>query len=393
MSYKLLRERKILVVENMVVVLLWGLAFMAPVLFTNDYNRNWTTIYVTWIESCVIGVVFLINKFFLKNKLFFKKKYFKYSLSLALLFICLAVFLFYYDGVNIVTSYFNIELGETTLFNSPPPLEGSIPHPLRGDVIPPPQIRQVTSPPPTNMILHPSLVVFIISVIVLALDMGLSIAVKWIISEQREAEIKKERVSAQLFNLQSQVSPHFFMNTLNNIHALVDIDAVRAKQTIIQLSGLMDYLLYKSSNRELISLQKEIGFIDNYISLMRLRYPKRVVIDFTYNTQIPNIEIPPLLFINFIENAFKYGVDYTKESFIDIHFDFDSENITMVVLNTNHSESVKSERHGLGISNSIKRLKLLYGDKYSLKIKDEQGIYSTTLTINNYYDKLHNTRR
>lgn len=243
-------------------------------------------------------------------------------------------------------------------------------------ILPPP-----TSNPPINTIIPPAVTVMILSAITIALDIGISISTKWIISEQKQAEIKKERISAQLSNLQSQVSPHFFMNTLNNIHALVEIDPQRAQKTIIELSGLMDYLLYDSSNKETVPIQHEMEFIKSYVNLMRLRYPGRVMIDFTHDTDIPSCKIPPLLFLNFIENTFKYGVDYTQESFIKINFRFSDEHIEMETINSNHSASVKTKRHGLGISNSRKRLKLLYNDKFKLEISDKKEVYCVNLKI------------
>lgn len=105
------------------------------------------------------------------------------------------------------------------------------------------------------------------------------------------------------------------MNTLNNIHALVDMDAGKAKRTIVELSKLMRYVLYEASNRTIL-LSREIQFLDNYIALMKLRYTGRVRIECCMPDEVPEVQIPPLLFISFVENAFKHGVSYQEESFI-----------------------------------------------------------------------------
>lgn len=97
------------------------------------------------------------------------------------------------------------------------------------------------------------------------------------------------------------------MNTLNNIHALVDMDAGKAKRTIVELSKLMRYVLYEASNRTIL-LSREIQFLDNYIALMKLRYTGRVRIECCMPDEVPEVQIPPLLFISFVENAFKHGV-------------------------------------------------------------------------------------
>ncbi len=233
----------------------------------------------------------------------------------------------------------------------------------------------------TPSVIPPMISVLVASVVVIVLDLGLRIAITWIISEQKQVEINRERVMTQLQNLQSQVSPHFFMNTLNNIHALVDIEPSRAKQTIIELSDVMSYLLYDCSNRESVSLQRELDFIRSYVHLMRLRFSTQVTVNYSYDFNVPAVNIPPLLFLNFIENAFKYGVDLDRESIIRIRFNFTETTIEMMTINDNYSSAVHGKRSGLGIANSRKRLDLLYGDDYTLCISDKDEIYYVTLKI------------
>ncbi len=324
-----------------------------------------------WIEFGVVFSVFLAHRFVLVPQLFSTKKYIKYIVAVAVLItgVCLFILL---DGVNETLSLWGdsvVDHLRPSVGDTPPPRMNMLP------LNTPPRI----SP---QSIIPPGVSVVIFSMVVIALDLGLDIAAKWIISEHKQAEMSKERVSTQLTNLQNQISPHFFMNTLNNIHALVEIDPKRAQRTIIELSELMDYLLYESSNLDNISLHRELEFTRNYINLMRLRYPKRVLIEFSHEDPIPSIKIPPLLFLNFIENTFKYGVDYSKDSFIKICFIFDPTYIEMTTINSNHSAIVKSEkRHGLGIDNGRKRLKLLYGSRYSLNIDNRDDIFCVTLRI------------
>ncbi|MFR9503262.1 MAG: histidine kinase [Rikenellaceae bacterium] len=368
------QERKILKIEYTAIILLWIFVIISPLLFMDDFNQNWRAVHIMWAECSVVGFAFLVNRFYLMPRLFFEKRYAEYVVALALLFFILSVFILYFDGVNLILSLFG-EGSPQPMFDNPR-FHDAPPHGMpHGGGMPP----AVT--PPSVSVIPPAVIVLILSAIVIALDMGLSIAIKWIISEQKQAEIKRERVVAQLSNLQSQVSPHFFMNTLNNIHALVDIDPVRAKQTIIELSALMDYLLYESSNQEKVSLQRELEFIGSYISLMRLRFPTHVKIYFLYDDKIPQVRIPPLLFLNFIENAFKYGVDYEQDSFIKIAFNFNDDIVEMTTINSNYAANVKSGRHGLGISNSRKRLELLYGERFTLDISEKDQIFYVNLKI------------
>ncbi len=358
------RGQKIAMIEFTVIILLWTLVVISPLLFMNEYSQNWRAVHVMWVECAVIGCIFLINRFLLMPRLFFTKRYTHYIASLALLLILLGVFIIHFDGINKILSFF---------------VEGNSNHSASSQIrdIQPHRMR-----PPRNVpIIPPMFGVLIISAIVIALDMGLNIAIKWVLSEQKRADIDRENSKAQLSNLQSQISPHFFMNTLNNIHALVDIDPARAKQTIIELSSLMDYLLYNTYNQELVPLQKEINFIESYINLMRIRFSEQVEIGISYNKSVPMVKTTPFLFLNFIENSFKYGIDSELESFVKIAFDFSDDTIEMVAINSNHSQSAKGVRRGVGIANSRKRLELLYGNQYSLDINENEKTYSVTLKI------------
>ncbi len=374
----MINEQKILATEFTAIILLWTLVVVSPLLFMDDLNQNWRAVHVMWAECMVVGFAFLVNRFVLMPRLFFEKQYALYAISLSIIFLLLGVFVLHFDGVNILIQLFGESPTERL---DMPPMEGMPPH----DMIPPqrphPMGMQRVATPPNITVIPPMISVLTLSALVIALDIGLSITVKWLIAEQRQTHNDKERVAAQLSNLQSQVSPHFFMNTLNNIHALVDIDSERAKQTIIELSGLMNYLLYESSSHSKVSLSREIDFINSYINLMRLRFPELVKIDFICDENVPSVKIPPLLFLNFIENAFKYGVDYEQESFIKIKFEFSNTSIAMIALNSNHADSVKSHRHGLGISNCRGRLELLYDDRYTLDISDKEKIFYVNLKI------------
>ncbi len=372
----MVNERKILTIEYTAIILLWTLVIVAPLLFMDDYNTNWMAVHVMWVECGVVGVAFLVNRFLLMPHLFFAKRYYQYIIGLAILFIVLAIFVLHFDGINVIIAL----LQETSEESVLPLMGGDIGVGAPPHGMPPHRMHPMVRPPSATLI-PPMVSVMVLAAIVIALDIGMSIGVKWVIAEQKQGEIKRERIMAQLANLQSQVSPHFFMNTLNNIHALVDIDSKRAKQTIIELSNLMDYLLYESSNKELVSLQRELEFIANYINLMRLRFSEKVRIQFFHDEIVPKVKIPPLLFLNFIENAFKYGVDYEHDSFVDISFNLSETSVVMIAQNSNHSKSVKRVRHGLGISNSRKRLDLLYRGRHTLKIEDDEKIYKVTLKI------------
>ena len=184
---------------------------------------------------------------------------------------------------------------------------------------------------------------------------------------------------AQYLALQNQINPHFFMNTLNNIHALVDMDAGKAKRTIVELSKLMRYVLYEASNRTIL-LSREIQFLDNYIALMKLRYTGRVRIECCMPDEVPEVQIPPLLFISFVENAFKHGVSYQEESFIWVFMSVEDGRLAFRCSNSNHGRSVE-QHHGIGLENIRKRLRLLFGQDYTLSINERDDSFNVLLII------------
>ncbi len=154
------------------------------------------------------------------------------------------------------------------------------------------------------------------------------------------------------------------MNTLNNIHALVDIDPGRAQSSIILLSRMMRYVVYESESTS-IPLQKEVEFLSNYITLMRLRFTSRVHLTVDMQPKMQG-EVPPLLFIMFVENAFKHGVSYQRDTHIHILMEQVGERIHFFCENPK-IDSLEDD--------------LIYGDCYTLRIDDDPNRYTVDLTV------------
>lgn len=169
------------------------------------------------------------------------------------------------------------------------------------------------------------------------------------------------------------------MNTLNNIHALVDIDTEKAKQTIVELSRLMRYVLYESNNR-LILLSKEVQFLNHYIELMRIRYTDKVRIDVSFPTDTGEIQVPPLLFVSFVENAFKHGVSYQSPSFVSVSLQIEGDEIIFCCANSNYNMT-EDQHHGIGLDNIRKRLRLLFGNRYELSIDEKPDCFNVQLSV------------
>ncbi len=170
------------------------------------------------------------------------------------------------------------------------------------------------------------------------------------------------------------------MNTLNNIHALIDIDADGAKDAVIELSKMMRYVLYDSGQRS-ISLEQDMQFMENYIQLMRIRYAEELDIRIDYPArEAAGISIPPLLLIVFVENAFKHGVSGSRASFIHIRVTLADKLVCCTIVNSKRPRS-GAHAPGIGLKNVRKRLDLIYGGRYALDLTDAADTYTVQLTI------------
>ena len=251
----------------------------------------------------------------------------------------------------------------------------------KGD--PPIQKTMLDPPPPHGWERPPidkhDLSVFLIAIMMIGANLG---AKSYFHNEENKkhlAKLKEQSLKQQLDYLRYQINPHFIMNTLNNIHALVDIDPEQAKDSIVDLSRMMRYLLYES-DKQCVSLHVAIPFLKKYVSLMKLRYSDQVIV----NLDVPDVKpdevvIAPLLFIPFVENAFKHGVAYDKPSVIDI--DIKKKGKRLLFHCHNSKNNVKHEFGGVGLNNTTKRLELIYGNDYTLDIKDTETDYDVLLNL------------
>ncbi|PLX14670.1 MAG: hypothetical protein C0598_00710 [Marinilabiliales bacterium] len=353
--------------EILIITFVWVLLITAPVFFRQgtDFNMNQM---INIIKTLIpLFIIFVINRFLLVPKLLFEKKNTAYILSVLGLVAIMSLGIFFIDFDRRQRQKERNMIEE---FNRPP-------RPNRMEAFPPP----ANSKPPIEERgpMPAFLNLIILSFLLVGFDTGLMTTFRLNKSEQQRAKLEIENAETQLAFLKSQISPHFFMNTLNNIHSLIDIDGEEAKASIIQLSKLMRHLLYESENKT-ISLKKEIEFIRNYVDLMMLRFSNKVDIKLYIPDELPNKEIAPLLFISYIENAFKHGISYKEASFVKISFYFNDDKLIFETENSNFNLNETGEK-GIGISNSKQRLDLLYGNNYNLTVIENKEIYKLHLSI------------
>lgn len=219
-------------------------------------------------------------------------------------------------------------------------------------------------------------------ILIFGFSTGMSILQKLRRDVQKQEKLDKVNAENELAFLKNQINPHFFFNSLNNIYALIDIDGVQAQKTIETLSGLMRYLIYESDSKT-VPLKKEFDFSRNYIELMRQRLTSKVKLTVDIEENIPNVEVPPLLFIVFIENAFKHGVSYRGNSFIDIKMLINHNNVVFQCKNSipASNDSQANQVGGLGITNIKKRLEILYGNQAQLTLNNSENDFAVELII------------
>ena len=370
--------------ETIIYLALWLLMFMAPVLslgirtaYSDDISFDWNEVMMVWREYIPFFMVFLIHNHLLAPILVYRQRKWAY-VGMCIVIVCI----FQVYQCNHRPNFkdhrrFRHEMMEQRRQLEPRDEPGDYrPHRIprfedRPD-------RHRGERPPLFMGQHD-----IIAIVILLLMMGMNIGIKLYFKQRgdrkRLEQLEKENLEQQLEYLKYQINPHFLMNTLNNIHALVDIDPEKSKQTILELSKMMRFVLYEG-NKQVVPLDREIAFLQNYIQLMKLRYTDKVKITVDVPKSLPNKEVPPLMFITFVENAFKHGVSYRQASFIDIAISIGEDKLVFDCRNSRIPK--EDDKHGgVGLANVKKRLELIYGNRYTLDIKDEQDTYTVKLSL------------
>jgi len=211
-----------------------------------------------------------------------------------------------------------------------------------------------------------------ISALVLGISTSITAIQKWQKDKQEREELEKDKVTSELSFLKAQINPHFFFNTLNNIYALTVVDADVAGKAIHQLSRMMRYLLYDTQSSQTM-LSQEIAFVKDYISLMQLRLTDAVHVSIDTPSNLKDLPMAPMMFLPFVENAFKHGVSATQESHIDIIIWQKDDVLDVTVKNSIMKDNSVSldTNSGIGLVNTRRRLDLLYPGKYKLDITEQ----------------------
>jgi two-component system LytT family sensor kinase len=240
---------------------------------------------------------------------------------------------------------------------------------------PPARLRNLRPP-----ILSPgSIAIFLL---VFIFSTGIKVINQWLQTERRNKEIEHEKLQTELSFLKAQINPHFLFNTLNNIYSMAADRSENTAAAVMKLSSIMRYVLNEAKN-DLVPLEKEIEFTTHYIELQKIRITDKTTVDFIVEGDAFGKQISPLLFLPFIENAFKYGVSTRAYSPILILLKIEESMVQLEVKNDKHSgSSIKSANNtGIGINNTRRRLDLMYHNRYVLETSSSETNFFVNLKI------------
>ena len=362
-------------------IIVWMLIFFFPILLSGDKSLsdiNWPE-YIRHIKMPLMFlIVFYANYCFLVPHFLLKKRNKKYML---------------YNFLLVVAISCVIHLGEAPFNKQRPPIfKEDVEEKYSGQTNEyqnQTQIQQSTTPRRRRFNRPPRWTFIMRDTILLLCTVGLGAAIRmsgeWSKAETALQEAERNRTEAELNNLRNQLNPHFLLNTLNNIYALIAFDTDKAQQAVQDLSKLLRHVLYENQ-QTYVPLSREVDFINNYIELMRIRLAKEVKVYIHINVP-PNstIQIAPLIFISLIENAFKHGISPTEPSFISISIaQIEQKEVRCEILNSNHPKNNSDKSgSGIGLEQVRKRLELLYPGRYEWEkeVSENGEVYSSILTI------------
>ncbi|WP_313386354.1 histidine kinase [Chishuiella sp.] len=295
-------------------------------------------------ENILLLMFFFLNYFLLIPKLYFKRKYIVYTLIL------IACFFIVY------------KIPEWSFHLQKMPRK----EPPRFD-----KFRHDGPPPPNFVMWSPKILMFF----------SLAIISLFIRQNKRYVEMQEQKQLSEIAYLRAQINPHFLFNTLNNIYALTLQKSDFASDAVMKLSKMMRYVVSHSS-KDFVPLREDLEYIKNYIKLQQLRLINNNSIVFQINGDVSDIKISPLLLINFIENAFKYGIIDDEYNPIKINISIDNTTLTMLVENTILEDvNLIEEQSGIGLKNTKKRLDVIYANRYQLEVKETSSNYFVRLKL------------
>lgn len=322
-------------VEHLIYASMWALVILYPLVYeivqaARGLDYSWKNVFFWWGSTLPFMFLFLMHNYILIPNLLLDSKIKRYALSVLVLLVSFGIY------------------------------------------------EHLTTAEPRTLPLD-----VLLGILMLGFNLAIVLLFKYLREQENLKMLENMRMQEELKYLKAQINPHFFMNMLNNIHAMVEVDQERAQDMILELSKLMRYVLYEGDN-SMTTFANEVKFISSYVALMRQRYHSDKV---EVELNVPrhpsdSLKLPPLLFIAFVENAFKHGISYRRKSTVRISLSENEGSIYFFCRNTKpDTEGNEISSGGVGLENVRRRLDLLYGSDSSLRIEDGSDYYTVNLII------------
>lgn len=214
---------------------------------------------------------------------------------------------------------------------------------------------------------------------------GFATAIKlikyWYTKNEENQQLERERLSAELKTLRSQLHPHFLFNTLNNLYSLTLQQSPKAPQMVMQLAELLRYIL-TDCNKPLVNLRMELSMLDHYIALEKNRMGERLEINVDATGPIERYNIAPLLLLPFVENSFKHGARHQLDRvWVTLHMEVVNQTLAFRLINSKSGNVSTGKSTGIGLQNIRKRLELIYPNNHQLKISDTEDAFIVNLVV------------
>lgn len=372
--------------ENVTYIAMWLLLFSTPMLIliihassNSNLDIDWWTIMHIEEILAMYFVAFLVHNFLLAPMLLYKQQTWRYVCSILILVVAFIALQSWIRPIMHEQQRHRprAEMPMMQRYYKADNFRDDRPRPQFDDR-PRSQFKE-----PRPFIGPAELTNTLALIFLMGMNLGVKLYYKADKDRNRMQQLEKENLKQRLNYLRYQISPHFFMNTLNNIHALVDIDPEKAKKSIVELSKLMRHILY-DGDTNISPLSDEVQFLQNYIALMKMRFTGMVKVNTDFPAMTSQKGIAPLILAIFAENAFKHGVSYKSPSNIDMTLRcHNNEFILFTCKNSKRKDGAKEKDldGGIGLRNVKNRLELIYGDRYHIDIKDTEDNYKVRLLL------------
>lgn len=372
--------------ENVTYIAMWLLLFSTPMLIliihassNSNLDIDWWTIMHIEEILAMYFVAFLVHNFLLAPMLLYKQQTWRYVCSILILVVAFIALQSWIRPIMHEQQRHRprAEMPMMQRYYKADNFRDDRPR-AQFDDRPSPQFKE-----PRPFIGPAELTNTLALIFLMGMNLGVKLYYKADKDRNRMQQLEKENLKQRLNYLRYQISPHFFMNTLNNIHALVDIDPEKAKKSIVELSKLMRHILY-DGDTNISPLSDEVQFLQNYIALMKMRFTGMVKVNTDFPAMTSQKGIAPLILAIFAENAFKHGVSYKSPSNIDMTLRcHNNEFILFTCKNSKRKDGAKEKDldGGIGLRNVKNRLELIYGDRYHIDIKDTEDNYKVRLLL------------